>query len=339
MIALSLLMTAGLEWFHLPAALLLGPMAAAIVMAIRGAGLTVPNPAMHFAQGIVGLMIAAILPATFLQDIAAKWPIVVAGTLSTIVVSSGLGWALSRSGLLPGTTAIWGSSPGAAAVMTVISQDYGADIRLVAFMQYLRVACVALTATLVAKFFGVAHSVAPEIVWFPAMPALGVLTTIAIAAALAYAGLRLKLPGGSFVLPMFAGMALQSLGLMQIYLPPWVLALSYGMISWTIGLRFTPAILGHAARVFPRLFASIIALILICGGAAWVLVTFAGIDPLTACLATSPGGADSVAIISASTPVDMPFVLTMQLSRFLLVLCTGPALARLLSATPRALPP
>ena len=41
-------------------------------------------------------------------------------------------------------------------------------------------------------------------------------------------------------------------------------------------------------------------LIAICGGSAWGLVHFAGIDPLTAYLATSPGGADSVAILSAS---------------------------------------
>ncbi|MBI1170588.1 AbrB family transcriptional regulator [bacterium] len=332
---LSLVLTAGLEQFHLPAALLLGPMAAAILLAIRGLGLTLPAAAMNFSQGVVGLMIATILPASILTEVAAKWPIVVAGTLSTLVASSVLGWALARSGLLPGTTAIWGSSPGAATVMTLLSQDYGADIRLVAFMQYLRVACVALAATLVARFFGVAHADPAPVVWFPDMPAWGVAATIALAAVLSGLGLLMRLPGGSFILPMFAGMILQHLGLVQIFLPPWLLAFSYGLIGWTIGLRFTPAILGHAARVFPRVFGSILALIATCGGAAWLLVTFAGVDPLTAYLATSPGGADSVAIISASTPVDVQFVMAMQLSRFLLVLFTGPALARLLSGAPR----
>jgi len=60
------------------------------------------------------------------------------------------------------------------------------------------------------------------------------------------------------------------------------------------------------------------------------------VDPLTAYLATSPGGADSVAIISASTPVDVPFVMAMQMSRFLIILFLGPALARLLSGRTRA---
>ena len=50
---------------------------------------------------------------------------------------------------------------------------------------------------------------------------------------------------------------------------------------------------------------------------------------LTAYLATSPGGADSVAIIAASSShVDVPFVMAMQMARFILVLLVGPALAR-----------
>ena len=38
-------------------------------------------------------------------------------------------------------------------------------------------------------------------------------------------------------------------------------------------------------------------------------VAFAGVDPMTAYLATSPGGADSIAIIAASSNVDISFVL------------------------------
>ncbi|HUO98599.1 MAG TPA: AbrB family transcriptional regulator, partial [Rhizomicrobium sp.] len=62
-----------------------------------------------------------------------------------------------------------------------------------------------------------------------------------------------------------------------------------------------------------------------------VLTKIAGIDPLTAYLATSPGGADSVAIIAASSKVDAPFVMSMQMARFAAVLATGPALARFLA--------
>ena len=55
-----------------------------------------------------------------------------------------------------------------------------------------------------------------------------------------------------------------------------------------------------------------------------------GTDPLTAYLATSPGGADSVAIIAASFKVDLPFVMTMQIGRAIVAILIGPALARFL---------
>jgi hypothetical protein len=59
-----------------------------------------------------------------------------------------------------------------------------------------------------------------------------------------------------------------------------------------------------------------------------MLVVVAGIDPLTAYLATSPGGSDSVAIITASTTADVSFVMAMQTVRLLAVLFVGPALTR-----------
>jgi membrane AbrB-like protein len=87
----------------------------------------------------------------------------------------------------------------------------------------------------------------------------------------------------------------------------------------------------YAARVFPTIAASTLTLIALCGGLAWLLHVIVGTDPLTAYLATSPGGADSVAIIAASSPVDVPFVMAMQMARFILVMLVGPTLARVVA--------
>ena len=78
----------------------------------------------------------------------------------------------------------------------------------------------------------------------------------------------------------------------------------------------------------PAVLASIMALVLTCAGFAALLVVFAGHGPLTAYLAMSPGGADTVAIIASSTQVDVAFVMAMQTARLVVVLLTGPAVAR-----------
>jgi membrane AbrB-like protein len=56
-----------------------------------------------------------------------------------------------------------------------------------------------------------------------------------------------------------------------------------------------------------------------------------GIDPLTAYLATSPGGLDSIAVIATGSRADVPFVLAMQTMRLFFVILTGPPIARLIS--------
>jgi uncharacterized membrane protein AbrB (regulator of aidB expression) len=55
---------------------------------------------------------------------------------------------------------------------------------------------------------------------------------------------------------------------------------------------------------------------------------------LTAYLATSPGGMDSVAIIAAAAQ-HVAFVMALQSARFLVVLLVGPSVARLVARSLR----
>ena len=131
--------------------------------------------------------------------------------------------------------------------------------------------------------------------------------------------------------PMFIGAILAASHLVTITLPPWLLAACYALVGWSIGMRFTRPMMAYAARQLPRIVASILTLIALCGGLAYALHVVVGTDPLTAYLATSPGGADSVAIIAASSKVDMPFVMTMQIGRAIVAILIGPGLARLIA--------
>lgn len=135
---------------------------------------------------------------------------------------------------------------------------------------------------------------------------------------------------GAFILGGFVHLALGQT--MQI--PEWLLALSYVAIGWTIGLNFTIHTVRHAARALPQIIAAILVLMGFCGLMAWLIVRMFDVDPLTAYLATSPGGMDSVAIIAAaSDKVDLSFVMALQAARFLVVLLAGPSISRLVART------
>ena len=88
------------------------------------------------AQGIVGCLIAKMVPLSIVGDVLQHWFLFTVGVLAVVAISSTLGWLMTRWQVLPGTTALWGTSPGAASVMTIMAESYGADVRLVAFMQY-----------------------------------------------------------------------------------------------------------------------------------------------------------------------------------------------------------
>ncbi len=320
-----------LELLGFPAALLLGPMLAGIFMGVGAAEVRVPQLVFVAAQAVIGCMMARALPPAIFVELGTDWPIYVLGIGAVIVVAAGLGLLLTRYAVLPGSTAIWGSAPGAASAMVLMADAFGADARLVAFMTYLRVALVALTASVVARLFAGAGGSVPAAEWFPPVAAVPFAATLGlIVASLALARVA-RVPGGAVLVPMVMGIVLQNFGGLHIELPPALLALSFALVGWTIGLRFTRDILVHAARALPAVFGSIVVLIAICGGFALLLVWFAGVDPLSAYLATSPGGADSVAIIAANTDVDVSFVMAMQAGRMFVVMLTGPALARFIA--------
>lgn len=331
-LAVSAVLVAALEAVHLPAALLLGPMLAAVAAAGAETEARVNGWVFAMAQGVVGCMMAQSVPLSFLDVVAHDWPLFLAGVVSAMALATLLGWVLTRWQVLPGTTAVWGSSPGAATAMVLMAEAYGADMRLVAFMQYLRVVCVAICASLVTTFFSSgAGPGAQAIIWFPAISWSGLAATGTVAVIGGLVARRLRIPAGALLVPFAAGSVLQGIGVMTLTLPPWLLAVSYAFVGWSIGLRFSREVIRHAAHAFPRVLASTLLLIAACGGFAAVLVRLAGLDPLTAYLATSPGGADSVAIIAASSDVDLPFVMSMQVVRLVLVVITGPALARLVA--------
>lgn len=330
LVVASVVLAALLELAALPAALLIGPLLAGIAVGISQATVRVPRPAFGAAQAVVGCLIAASISLTTLATIAADWLLVLVIVAATLAASSFLGWLISRWRILPGTTAVWGSAPGAASAMVLMAGAFGADQRLVAFMQYLRVIMVTIAAALIARLWvdtpGVEPVPAP---WFPALDPFAFSATVATVIAGGFLGRMLRLPSPHFLgVMILAGVLHLGIGI-DLQLPQWLLAGSYALIGWSIGLNFTRPILLHAARALPKITLSILALMAFCGLLAWLLVLVLGVDPLTAYLATSPGGVDSVAIIAAASKrVDISFVMALQTARFLVVLVLGPSLAR-----------
>lgn len=319
-----------------PGALLIGPLLVAVAAAARGATLRMPKQPAALAQALIGCLIAGSIEVETVGLFLADWPIFLGAVSATVAASSLFGWMVSRWGSLPGATAVWGSAPGAASAMVLMADAFGADARLVAFMQYLRMILVTLAAAAVARLFLEPPAASAATPWFPPIEWAALATTIAVALCGLVLGRTVRLPSPAFLGAMILGVAFHLGTGIRFELPEWLLALCYAAVGWTIGLNFDRTVLGHAWRALPQVVASIAALMMFCGALAALLVTTMAVDPLTAYLATSPGGMDSIAIIAAaSNTVDISFVLTLQTARFVFVLVLGPAISRVVARTLR----
>ena len=307
LLALSSAISFVLFWFHLPAALLLGPMIAGITLSLRGAAIRVPRPFFIAAQAIIGCMIARSLTPSIFGVLLANWALVLLILFSTLAISALAGWLLVRYSDLPGATGAWGSSPGGASAMVIMAQEYGA---------------VALG--------GEAQEMTQQVAWFPPVSRQLPLTLLLTAAA-GWLGLRLRFPSGAMLFPMLIGALVQGEGWLLLELPEWLLALAYAAVGWSVGLKFNKQIFLLALKTLPQILASIIGLILLCALMAYGLTQILPLDFMTAYLATSPGGLDTVAIIAAGTRADMSFIMAMQTLRLFTILLTGPAIARFIS--------
>lgn len=319
------------ELLSLPAAPLLAGIAAGSVFALHNAGLQVAKPLFSLCQCLLGLRISMSFTLDVMHGMLDHWLLIIIIVVAVVVFGFIGGLALTLKQWLPGTTGIWGTSPGGATPMVIMSEAYGGDMRLVAVMQYMRVVIVSLLAVLVARFLGAEAATAMPSYWEKLFPATDYASfAITLGVALCCCGLaRLsRIPSAPFLLPMLVGAVLHNTGIMDIELPGWLLTIAFTLIGWSIGLRFNREVFAYAFKVMPKILGAIFFMIVCAGILAAVLITCFDIDPLTAYLATSPGGADAVAIIAASSGGDMAFIMATQTLRLILVLLAGPYLAK-----------
>lgn len=337
LLALTIVLVAVMRLAHLPAALMLGPMVAGIVVALGAPGAALPRGSALAAQAVLGCLIATALSPALVGALAGRWPVLVGMNLLTILGSLGLGMAATRLRWLPGTAGIWGMSPGAASTMVLLSDAHGGDKRLVAVMQYLRLLLATAGVMAVGTLLGTPHR-AQAMLAIPGGPntrwlAIPAAPETAAALALAISGIAgtmlLRRPTVAIFLPIFGGIAVQALGGPAPAPPPLLAAAAFVVVGWRVGLSFTLASLLHIARLMPRVLAATLAVLLLCGAVAGLMTLLTPVGFLTAYMALNPGGTDVVMAMAANVAVDLPLILAMQVTRLVMVIALAPALARM----------
>jgi membrane AbrB-like protein len=354
---LAITLSVALSWVGLPSPVLFGALAAGLIYAlsVREAPAVpssavpavqvpavqvpaVPVLAFTIGQAILGASIGALFDLDTLASLRADWAQVLGVCVVTLALSVLAGFVLRLNPGVSAATGAFAMVAGGASGIVAIARELGADDRIVAVVQYLRVLMIILGMPVVARLIFDSGEPAFGAEVFEPGPEPGlamnlVVTVVCVVVGLALAR-RIAIPAASLLFPLFVAVLISLTGVVgSVSVPAGLQDLGYALIGLQVGLRFTRASLKAVATLLPLAIATILGLIAACAVLGVLLSEATGHSRLDGYLATTPGGLYAVLATAIDSGSDVTFILTVQIVRLFVMLFSAPLLARWLRRT------
>ena len=323
-----LLDAVGLPSAYLFVALLIG---LAIALA-RPDSVDLSPLAFRASQAIAGVALGAYVQSEALRAVADSLVGVLLVSAGTLLFSLAAGAILARTTALDPPTAALGMIAGGASGIVGMADELGADDRLVAFMQYLRVlVIVVLTPIGIAVFFGGHDGGGPAAI--PVAETFGEVWEWLLAGVLAAAGAavasRLRITAGVLLGPLVLTAAAVLSGLAGDFAVPTLLEqAAFALIGLQVGLRFTMSTVRLLGRLTGPVLLSIMGLLVACFGLALMLQATTSVTLLDAYLATTPGGLYAVLAVAYGAGANTTFIVAVQTLRVIAMVLLAPLAVR-----------
>lgn len=315
---------------RLPTPLLFGGLAGALVYALSrpNSPLKLPNQWFLAGQAVVGVIVGAAVEWESLAALGTGWLLIVVISCFSLAVSVMVGQLLVRKGASP-ATATFATIAGGAAGLTAMADDLGADSRVVAVLQYLRLLVVlAIMPVIVTLVFNERPrpselTVVPTSSWQIDIPFVAISVVVGI-----FLGKRLRLPSSAILGPLIVAASLTAVPYFaDAQVPTLIESAGYLAIGVQVGLKFTVVSVRAIGAMVPTALFTIAVTIVACAALGWSLTQLTDVSGLDAYLATTPGGVYAVLGTAAATGADVTFVAAAQVLRLLIVLASAPLVA------------
>lgn len=325
--------TAGFDRIGLPSPPLFAGLAVGLAYALLlGRDLQPPALVVTGAQAVIGVVTGVLVQPDTLATLTDYWLPVTLITLATLLLTVLAGVVLAWVTGVDRTTATFGMIAGGASGIVAVADELGADSRLVAVLQYLRVLLIVvlMPVAVVVLFGGTGEQTTPPSEDPGACP-VSTAAVLGIALVGSLLGRLVHLPAPSLLGPLLIAAVLAGFDVPLVEAVPSLLpAAAFAVVGAQVGLRFTPDTLGTLRRILPAGLVLIAVLIIASGGLGLALSAVTGLSPLDGYLATTPGGIFVVLALATGSGADSTVVLAVQVLRMMVMLLAGPPLARLL---------
>jgi uncharacterized protein len=310
---------------HLPLPMLLGSL-----LAVGAAALFDLKPFGHLPQApqkirmlfipVIGVAIGGAAKPEILRE-AVEWIPSLLILALFIPVMHYLGYRmLVATGRTDRLTAFYGTAPGGLVETVQMGEEAGADIQMLAMLQFLR---LILTIVVVPLSFTVmeGHAVGSAggaRVMGAALGPADVAILLACAVVGAMVGLKLRLPAGHVLGPILFSAAAHVAGLTQSVPPSWLVAVTQVVIGTSLGVRFAGM---PKRRIVEALGLSLMTGTMTIGGAAvlsYLIADLVGEPARAVFLSFAPGGLVEMGLIALSLNMSILYVTAHHLLRIIL---------------------
>jgi len=331
-VATAVLASLGFAALGLPSPSLFGGLLAGLVRALAvPSQVAVPGAATTAGQAVIGVAMGSLIDLETLRTVAANWLPVLLVTVGTLALSLGAGLVLRLQPGISPVTGAFSMIAGGASGIIVMARDLGADARMVAVLQYLRVLLIVVLMPVVATVvYGASGGGGgPEAggggTGWPA----GLLYTAGCSVVGLLVGRLLRVPVAALLGPMVAAAVVDLTGPVQgAEVPDLVGTAAFLVIGLQVGVSFTRDSLRTIGRALPLALVVILALVVASAGLGAVLSATTGASALDGYLATTPGGLYAVLATASDIGADVTFVLSVQVLRLFVMLLSAPLVAR-----------
>jgi hypothetical protein len=320
---------------HFPIPWLLIPMIVAVIWSmIKGEAQSLPK-----VFSITGEAIIAIFTASrFSLDTLITAQNYFFPLLICIVITGSFslfnGYLIHKFADIDFPTSFLGSIPGAGPSLVAMSEEMGADAIAVAVLQYLRILMVSVIVPIIANF-SVSETPSIPINIIPEnhhlLPSLPPLVNLTIVVLCTFLGIQIgkiiKLPSNLFLGPFFSCLLLFCFFPHEITLPVSIFRGGLLLLGLSIGVKFAIETLQKLFKAVLLEIVLVLLLITVCATVGYGFHLVTKVDTLTALLGSTPGGLSAMMATVIELGGNSGFVLTMQMTRMLLILTLSPFVA------------
>ena len=325
------------EYLKLPIPWLLIPILVSIVWVfVQGNTQSLPNSFNMWGQSIVAVGTACHFSLdTFTEIQSYFFPLLIC-IFVTATFSIFNGYVIYKWANIDFATSFLGCIPGASASLVAMSEEMGADAIAVAVLQCLRIIMVSLIMPIVASFYitdtnPILMGVLDETDLSTSLPLpinLSILSMVAIIGI--KLGKKINFPSNLFLAPFFSSLVFISCFPYQINIPHSIFCGGLLLLGLSIGVRFETKVVKKLAKALLIEIFLVLLLIGICFIAGYGFHVITHIDTMTALLGSTPGALNAMMATVIELGGNSSVVLTMQMSRMLLILTLIPFLSSIL---------